>query len=106
MKKRVDSTAHLRWQRRKKVLRKRMAVLIAALGGRCAQCGKQFKLTIHHVQRRDPKRWTKPAREYAWYQRLNIYEQELREGVALSCLCHFCNSSHPDFGTTRYKEIK
>jgi len=67
--------------------KKRRAVLIAQLGGKCAQCGSTELLEFNHIFGRD---W-KMEKKSRW-QRLAIIAREIEAGE-INLLCRSCNAS-------------
>lgn len=72
---------------------RRRAILIAALGGCCIECGSTSQLEFHHTQSRD---WV--ASKMSRWQRQLEYEKDWEAGV-IELLCGDCNkrAGQPSF---------
>ena len=72
--------------RRKERYHAAHAALVACLGGKCAECGSQYRLAIDHVDGRGYE-----ARHLSYLVRVRRYYAEYSNGVKLRVLCRKCN---------------
>ena len=74
------------WRERvNRMVKRRRAALIGALGGRCGRCGGTRKLELHHVAGRT---WV--ASHVGRHQSIKLYEADAAKGllVLLCVMCH------------------